>query len=601
VDSAGPLVTEPRSGDATDSTPAGGARIDWLRVWLAGLAFLYPAFWLANSLFLAAPSLLRVALVGDRLEDFRLLPAGVLASSTPRNLMAGGVRRHASPFSIEILVPVALAIVVLLAVACRRNRTLSGLVAATLGNVLLIPPLASILFLKRNFVRSALSAVLFFAILCLGLGWMLDAWVGSKYWRRAGSALVGFVLPLAVAYAGLRWFSFEFRPVLLILIVPGVLAALLVAGRTPWREPYLRRRAVGWRSVAVGAVISLGLAAGIGPAGRAVSRAMARGRAARVQAEMAAIPAVPTNAPYPRVFFQRGVNFTAEWPARYDSEAARQMLRRLPAYGINAIALVPYGWSSAKPPRVHIGGGPDTWESDEGVEILARLAHSLGMKVMLKPAIWDSYKLEIDSTQDRATWFEQYGLFLDHYARMATRIHADVLFVGGEFDHLSEYDADWRRLIAGVRPLYPGPLTYGANFGKEFETLPFWDALDLIGLQEYYPLPDNLSTDSLVQKVEAVQRKYGKPVIFSEAGFPAYQSANRQPWEDTQGGKVDVAEQARCYDAILRAFYKQPWFDGVYWWKVGTNDEGDPTDGSLTPWGKPAMDVVKRWYLEGGR
>ena len=31
------------------------------------------------------------------------------------------------------------------------------------------------------------------------------------------------------------------------------------------------------------------------------------------------------------------------------------------------------------------------------------------------------------------------------------------------------------------------------------------------------------------------------------------------------------------------------------------NGFGGPEDGSHTPWGKPAMDVVARWYLRGGR
>jgi hypothetical protein len=52
---------------------------------------------------------------------------------------------------------------------------------------------------------------------------------------------------------------------------------------------------------------------------------------------------------------------------------------------------------------------------------------------------------------------------------------------------------------------------------------------------------------------------------------------------------------------IFKAFYAKPWFNGMYWWKVGTNGFGGPEDGSHTPWGKPAMDVVKRWYVNGGR
>jgi hypothetical protein len=279
------------------------------------------------------------------------------------------------------------------------------------------------------------------------------------------------------------------------------------------------------------------------------------------------------------------------------------MLERFPKYGINAVALVPYGFASGKPPHIHF---PGSLETDEGLEIISRVAHARGMKVLLKPGMWiggGGYAgdLEFPSAEDRAQWFDQYQVFLEHYAVLAKQIHADIFCVGGEFSKLSPYDTEWRRLIARVRELYPGPLTYAANHGAEFENMTFWDALDYVGLQEYYPLPDDLSTDALVQKVEAVQRKFQRPVIFTEAGFPSLNGANRKPWEDSRGRNLSPELQARCYEAVLRAFYSKPWFQGVYWWKVGTNGYGGPKDGSHTAWGKPAMEVVARYYLRGGR
>src|SRR5579863_1664917 len=577
-------------------------RAAWVRVWLAGLAFLYPALWLANFTALALPALLRVAVIHYHLDDFEIIPFGAFASSSPPAVVAGSSSNNQSPFSLAIPAALAIAMVAILAVAGRRHRTLSGITLATLATVLLMRSLSGVLFGRSRGFEAIFGSALFFAILCVGLRWMLDAWVTRGYGPRVLAALVGFVLPLALALLGSRWFSLEFRPIILLLIAPGALAALVASSGPASDRPESSKPPVaGWKTVAAGVAVTAMLAAGIGPAGRAANQAFRRARSTQAQAELADLPAVPANAPYPKIFFQRGVNFTAEWPDRYDSQGARQMLRLLPAYGINAIALVPYGWSSAKPPRVRIGGGPETWESDEGVVELARLAHALGMKVMLKPAVWESYKLDIPSAADRAVWFADYGLFLDHYARLAAAIHADVLVVGGEFNHLTQYDADWRRLIARTRQLYPGPLVYAANFGEEFETIRFWDALDYIGLQEYYSLPDDLSAASVVTKVESVQARFAKPVVFTEAGFPASAAPNRQPWDDHGRGSAAPDAQARCYDSILSVFYAQPWFEGVYWWKVGTDGGGGRQDSSLTPWGKPAMDVVKRWYVSGGR
>jgi len=334
---------------------------------------------------------------------------------------------------------------------------------------------------------------------------------------------------------------------------------------------------------------------------QSVKGTFGRARGATNQAAISSFPNPRTDHHYPRNFFQKGVNFTAEFPDVYASQGARRMLELLPQFGVNAIALVPYGWSSTHPPRVVIPRQGQSWESDEGIEELSRVAHGLGMKVLLKPAVWRANDLDITSAADRALWFDQYNRFLEHYARLAKTTHSDVFCVGGELVHLTLYDSEWRRLIARVRQLYPGPLVYAANFGQEFEHVTFWDALDYIGLQEYYPLPDTLSAQSAVKQVEAVQEKYHRPVIFTEVGFPSLQGANRQPWDDSSHARLSLQMQAACYQSIFRAFYHQPWFEGMYWWKIETNGSGGPQDRSHTPWGKPAMAVLKHWYSEGGR
>jgi hypothetical protein len=296
-----------------------------------------------------------------------------------------------------------------------------------------------------------------------------------------------------------------------------------------------------------------------------------------------------------RVFLQKGVNFTAEGRSGYGSAKALESLRELPKYGVNAIALVPYGMTRPGTSFIRVGG----LEKDEHIARIAGAAHSLGMKVMLKPQIWVPGgfvgDLDFDSEQQRNAWFAEYRAFIGHHAELATRIRADIFCVGTELARLSKFDAEWRRIIMEVRKVYRGPLTYAAVQGPEFETLGFWDALDYIGLNNYYPLPDDLSTAAVVAKVEAVQRRFRKPVIFPEAGFASLEAPHRAPWDETPR-RLSMEDQAKSYEAIYRAFWSKPWFKGIYWWKIGTNGFGGPNDGSHTPWGKPAMEVVRRWY-----
>ncbi len=112
-----------------------------------------------------------------------------------------------------------------------------------------------------------------------------------------------------------------------------------------------------------------------------------------------------------------------------------------------------------------------------------------------------------------------------------------------------------------------------------------------LGMDEYYSLPDSLSTDAMVAKVEAVQKRIQRPVIFTEAGFPSVEGGNHNPW-DERPRELSLELRARCYEQIFRAFYNKPGFQGRYWWKVGTNGFGGPKDSWHTPWRKPAMDVV---------
>ena len=56
------------------------------------------------------------------------------------------------------------------------------------------------------------------------------------------------------------------------------------------------------------------------------------------------------------------------------------------------------------------------------------------------------------------------------------------------------HEQEWRRIIARVRAIYRGPVTYGANFDEVFD-VKFWDALDWIGVSAYFPLVDDASPD----------------------------------------------------------------------------------------------------------
>jgi hypothetical protein len=563
-----------------------------------------------------APALARVLFFDERLTGFSLNAFGATVASAPQlhgsNIFHNWAGRFSLSWVVNVLVVIAAA--ALVAWLGRRARVLSGLAIAVLADVAFASGARRLLSFERLLPGIILSSLVFLSAMCFGLRWMLSgmpeaaAWQASsnggsrvaKFSGRLGNLVMGFVLLPVLPWAWFSWVrGFGLWRFAMTLAAPAAFAAIVASIRTFRRgvEP----RPIAWRTTAFGVVAVALLAAGVGSGQAAIARA----RAAAHRAAMAAYPEVPAGAPYPRIFFQKGVSVSAERWGGYESESGREMLKALRTEGVNAVALVPYGFAPRGRPEIRLNTGAGSWESDEGIEEMSRVAHALGMKVMLKPGVWvadGGYagELEFSSAAERAKWFESYGHFMEHYARLATRVHADLFCVGGEFVKLTPYEFQWRKLIVRARQLYPGPLVYAANFGDEFETIKFWDALDYIGLQEYYPLPDDLDASEIVRKVEAVQQKYQKPVIFTEVGFASGQDSNRTPWEDGHGAPAPDL-QAQCYQAIFRAFYDKPWFEGMYWWKVGTNGFGGPEDTSLTPWGKPAMQIVKQWYSRRGR
>jgi hypothetical protein len=562
--------------------------------WLACVLSLYPAYWLASFLLFAAPALARVAFAGHTLTNFSVTVQGVNASSRPPVPIPTG-RRSGGPS-----IPAAITACVLLGLLARKHPVTAGLALAMIGSVGTPQLTMRMIFMKQWTPTGILGGCVFFAILCAGLRFMLRGLGPEGYFRRIGTLYAVFVLPTTIVLASAGLFLFRRQlPMFYVpmLLAPSALGALLVSMWPVRRVTEDAPRSITWRPVAALAMIAILVAA----ASRTGAQAFERVRRDASTAALAAMPPIPADLPYPKLFFQKGVNFTAEFPGGYPSESARQMLRSLPKHGVNAIALVPYGFTARNTGRVGWGGN---LERDEGIEQLSRVAHQLNIKVLLKPQIWvqPGYPgdLEFSSTEMRTQWFAQYIKFIEHYAELAKRVHADMFCVGVEFQKLVQYESEWRKIIARARQLYPGPLVYAATQGPEFETIKFWDQLDYIGLNNYYPLPDDLSTATVVQKVEAVQKKFQKPVIFTEAGFASFQGSHREPWAE-RPGKIAVADQARCYEAVLRAFYHKPWFQGIYWWKIGTDGHGGPDDVSLTPWGKPAMEVVARWYLQQGR
>jgi hypothetical protein len=250
---------------------------------------------------------------------------------------------------------------------------------------------------------------------------------------------------------------------------------------------------------------------------------------------------------------------------------------------------------------------PDEIRIFRGTDDAARrkLLERLRKQTEGRPRVWHN-DIEMKTEDDWQAWFIQYEGYILAYARKATEAGVDAFCVGRETDKAAiAREADWRRLIARVREVFKGPLTYSANFDG-YARIGFWDALDVIGISAYFPLaeeveveptPERLAAawDEIMAPLEAFARKANRRVVFTEIGYPAVPSAARRPWDDARG-PADVWVQGRLYEAALRAVSRRPFLTGTFFWLWEGVARPPFRDASFSIQDKPASFVMARWY-----
>jgi hypothetical protein len=295
-------------------------------------------------------------------------------------------------------------------------------------------------------------------------------------------------------------------------------------------------------------------------------------------------------------------------------------LRRIHA---SWISQTPFGWQRQldRPPVLLATRHYEVYwgESDEGLQETARLARERGIKVLLKPHIWThggwSGSIVMRKEADWAPWFATYRKFILHYAKLAQRCGMEAFAVGTELGGTTSREQEWRSIIADVRKHYSGSIVYCANWAEDLEHVRFWDAVDWIGVQAYYPLTERTepTIDDLLRAwqgplgdLSAFSQRWKKPVVITEVGYHSLDNAASRPWEWDLVGSLSLETQARCYEALMTSIRRFPAIRGVFIWKwhPDYDNAGGVRDTEFTPERKPAETVLKRAFeaieREGG-
>lgn len=313
--------------------------------------------------------------------------------------------------------------------------------------------------------------------------------------------------------------------------------------------------------------------------------------------------------------FMKGFNFAHEGYQIYDgygSENARQSLRKLHTLGSNAIAVIPYTYmpSPLRPSVLRFSHNAGE-ETDEMMLMSVRHAQEMGMYVLLKPQIWIRNAwpgdVKMQTAADWALFFAHYEQWILHYAVLAEWYQIPMLCVATELGKATKgHEAAWIALFNKVRKVYGGKLTVAANWDGGFEHEEFWQALDFIGINHYQSLSNQEdATDAQLLRgaqssaahYQALSRRYQRPIVFTEAGFTATKAPWIQPWAYADGKSVELSDQKRGYEALLKAWENQSWLGGYFWWKWPSYLEyGGLSDPDYTPNDKPAEAVIRRYF-----
>lgn len=207
-------------------------------------------------------------------------------------------------------------------------------------------------------------------------------------------------------------------------------------------------------------------------------------------------------------------------------------------------------------------------------------AHARGLKILIKPhlAYWGSPfswrgEIRFDTEEAWDRFFDTYEAWIVDLARAAR--DADGFAIGTELDNTLEHEGRWRRIIARVREVTDAPLTYAANW-PDYRRVPFWDSLDAVGIQAYFPIADAPTSDPellrrgwsrVMRDLRTFSERVERPVVFTELGYNRAYAAAVEPWAYRTDGPEAESVQSACLEAALRAVEHEPSVVGVFLWK----------------------------------
>ncbi|UZO81473.1 glycoside hydrolase [Aquimarina sp. ERC-38] len=307
-----------------------------------------------------------------------------------------------------------------------------------------------------------------------------------------------------------------------------------------------------------------------------------------------------------------GVSFVAS-----PQEIFKEHILPVKHIGANWAAVMPFGFiKDLQAPEVRFNLDRQWWgERLEGTERTIELLQEKGIKVMIKPQLWVWHgeftgHIEMKTEEGWRILEKTYQNFILLYAKAAEKYKVPLFCIGTELHtFVKKRPQFWTHLIRKIKSVYTGDLTYAENW-DQYQHVPFWDQIDYIGIDAYFPLSEK-ETPSVTElnqhwlphknQIKALHNTLKKPILFTEYGYRSVSYGTREPWKtDRNSDPYNHVLQENALKALYQTFWNEPWFSGGFLWKWFHNytEAGGLQDNRFTVQNKPAEKIVSTQYKQ---
>ena len=326
--------------------------------------------------------------------------------------------------------------------------------------------------------------------------------------------------------------------------------------------------------------------------------------------------------------FQKGVTLPAYSKDKYFSYQINEELDNLADIGVEWVRIQTFLYQN----NIHsssIFADRNKTASDESLEYIVNKLHQNNFKVLFEPVVSLEHTKSGEwmgtiAPDNWDSWFESYNNLIEHYAKLAQKNEVEQFVVGVELNSTHRFKEKWEQIISNVRKHYQGLTIFVANFDA-YETVSFWDKLDAIGMNFYFPInrrddlylpwsevKDDYNDPSYedllegwqlwVNTLDIWQEKISKPIVVTEIGYVSQRGCTYQPWS-WYLGEADYEEQYLAYKALFEVWGRKQVIDGkfdggnyiqgVYFF--GWDSEKPENDRSYIP-SEAAKSIIREWF-----